>query len=94
MSITLRPYQENLKAKARNAFKDFKRVIMLAPCRSRQNDNFEFNYIRFNKEKQNSMVCCSSQRTSISSRKNFRKIWSTKREDKSLYGANTCTQIK
>lgn len=34
MNITLRPYQENLKNKTREAFKSYKRVIMLAPCGS------------------------------------------------------------
>lgn len=32
--ILLRDYQQNLKVKARNAFKQYKRVIMLAPCGS------------------------------------------------------------
>ena len=30
--IKLRPYQENLKNKTREAFKRYKKVIMLAPC--------------------------------------------------------------
>ena len=34
MDIVLRPYQENLKSKTREAFKKYKRVIMLAPCGS------------------------------------------------------------
>ena len=59
MELKLRPYQQNLKTKTRNAFKDFKRVIMLAPCRCRKDSNFKFNYIRFNKKKQKSMVYCS-----------------------------------
>ena len=32
MDLILRPYQENLKRKTREAFKAYKRVIMLAPC--------------------------------------------------------------
>lgn len=32
MILTLRPYQENLKNKTREAFKKYKRVILLAPC--------------------------------------------------------------
>lgn len=34
MDLILRPYQENLKRKTREAFKTYKRVIMLAPCGS------------------------------------------------------------
>lgn len=34
MDIVLRPYQENLKNKTREAFKRYKKVIMLAPCGS------------------------------------------------------------
>ena len=30
--IKLRNYQENLKQKTRNAFKQYHKVIMLAPC--------------------------------------------------------------
>ena len=36
MEISLRPYQENLKAKARKAFLNYKRVILLAPCGGRK----------------------------------------------------------
>lgn len=34
MNLELRPYQENLKNKTREAFRKYKRVIMLAPCGS------------------------------------------------------------
>jgi hypothetical protein len=34
MNIELRPYQLSLKNKVREAFKRYKKVIMLAPCRS------------------------------------------------------------
>lgn len=47
MNIQLRPYQENLKNKTREAFKRHKRVIMLAPCRSRKNHNCKFDNERF-----------------------------------------------
>lgn len=33
--IKLRDYQENLKQKTRNAFRQYRKVIMLAPCRGR-----------------------------------------------------------
>ena len=39
MNIQLRPYQENLKNKTREAFRKYKRVIMLAACGARQNSN-------------------------------------------------------
>ena len=32
MDIILRPYQENLKKKTKEAFTKYKRVILLAPC--------------------------------------------------------------
>lgn len=49
MGVTLRSYQENLKNKTREAFKKYKRVIMLAPCRSREDSNCIINNARFNK---------------------------------------------
>lgn len=45
MNIQLRDYQENLKNKTRKAFLNNKRIIMLAPCRKWQNNNFKF-YIK------------------------------------------------
>lgn len=49
MDIQLRPYQENLKNKTREAFRRYRRIIMLAPCRSRKDSNCIINNARFNK---------------------------------------------
>ena len=49
MNIELRPYQISLKNKAKEAFKHYKRVILLAPCRKWKNCNSKFNNAGFNK---------------------------------------------
>lgn len=60
MNIQLRPYQENLKNKTREAFKRYKRVIMLAPCRSRKDSNCIINNARFYNQRKESVVYCAS----------------------------------